>query len=89
MGVETEEDRKNAQRQAYFLEARDFLYRAVANLVTVNSDSYAVLMHVDMGTPRNYLALIDRSNCRADPDRTAVGYQPVMAPSVLMMVELK
>ncbi len=89
MGLETEEDRKAAQRKAYFLEARAFLYRAVANLVTVNSDSYAVLMYVDLGTPRNYLAIIDRSNCRADPNRTAEGYQPVMAPSVLMMVELK
>jgi hypothetical protein len=66
----------NAVKQARFagMFGRDALYRAVSNLITVRSDTYAVLITLQtepgqesMRTWR-YLALLDRSNCAAPGD---------------------
>jgi len=67
----------------YILE-RDSLYRAVSNLITVRSDTYAVNIRVDLydngDDPSSdpplrswyYIAVIDRSNCRTPQDTPAV-----------------
>ncbi|MFP4052368.1 MAG: hypothetical protein ACLFV7_00720 [Phycisphaerae bacterium] len=68
-----------------YLEARDALYRAVADLVTVRSDTFAVVIHVQVGedVPAKYswkyLAIIDRSNVN-DPEDT---------PAVILFTPLK
>ena len=60
------------------------LYNSISNLITVNSDVYAVYIRIQLwsdsiGTPGtrllynwNYLGVIDRSNCRLDADTPAV-----------------
>ena len=63
---------------ANYLDVRDELYRSIANVITVNSDVYTVYIRVQLGNqsnPRykwNYLAVIDRSNCRTEDDTPAV-----------------
>ncbi len=55
---------------------RDALFRAVANLVTVRSDTFAVLVRVQLADDAlaawTYLAVIDRSGCREQGDVPAV-----------------
>lgn len=70
------------ESDARYLEYRDALYAAVANLVTVNSDTYAVYLYVQIPDGEDsdslpdyearYLAVIDRSNCRTSADQPAV-----------------
>jgi|GEM_PF-5597406 len=81
------------QEQNYcYQTARDSVYRAVSNLITVNSDVYAVYIYVKAneegaagtadaksGCEWRYIAVVDRSNCR-DADDT---------PAVLLFSELK
>ncbi|MFW5690192.1 MAG: hypothetical protein ACOCXY_00095 [Planctomycetota bacterium] len=61
-----------------FIAARDELYNAVANLVTVRSDTFAAIIHVQVGedvpakNAWKYLAIIDRSNCNDSEDEPAV-----------------
>ncbi|MBN1942402.1 MAG: lamin tail domain-containing protein [Phycisphaerae bacterium] len=67
---------------ADYLEERGKLYSAVANLVTVNSDTYAVYIYVQIpdgddvdSLPEyeaRYLGVIDRSNCRETGQQPAV-----------------
>ncbi len=63
---------------AGYLAVLDGLYRSIANVITVNSDVYTVYIRVQIGggaSPRykwNYLAVIDRSNCRTEDDTPAV-----------------
>ncbi|HDZ21295.1 hypothetical protein LCGC14_0181460 [marine sediment metagenome] len=76
------------RREAYFLQARDSLYKAVANLITVNSDTFAANIYLQMeGGDRawHYVALIDRSNCR----RQLGTDDSIIAPVVLEMAEVK
>jgi len=67
-----------AQTSAGYLDARDSLYRAVSNLITVNSDVFAVSILVRLqastGIPQDwhYVAVIDRSNCRQSGQMPAV-----------------
>ncbi len=72
----------------YYIRNRDSLYRAISNLITVNSDVYAVNIRVDLydineaptsPPPDNvplqswyYVSVIDRSNCRGLGDTPAV-----------------
>jgi hypothetical protein len=69
----------------YKYNGRDALYRGISNLITVNSDMYAAYVRVQIGkgseTERvwNYLAVIDRSNCRSKSD----------VPALLMFTQLK
>ena len=79
---------EDIRRQAYFLQARDSLYKAVANLVTVNSDTFAATIYLQMeGGDRvgHYVALVDRSNCR----RQLSTDDAIVAPVVLLMTEVK
>ncbi len=75
-----------------YISQRDALYNAVSNLVTVNSDVYAVYIYVKAnpegtdgdhaakpGCQWRYIAILDRSNCRTTTDE----------PAVLMFTELK
>jgi hypothetical protein len=61
-----------------FVRARDELYTAVANLITVRSDTYAAVIHVQVGEDvptKNvwkYLAILDRSNCNDADDEPAI-----------------
>ncbi len=61
-----------------FIDARDRLYNAVANLVTVRSDTFAAIIHVQVGddvpakNAWKYLAIIDRSNCNDPEDEPAI-----------------
>ncbi len=63
-----------------FLLARDSLYRDISNVITVNSDTFAANIRVDLyddetGLPRyrwNYVAVIDRSCCFTAADDPAV-----------------
>jgi len=81
-----------AGNYADYIQAKDVLYRSVSNLVTVNSDVYAVYIYVKAnpagvggtvaataGHEWRYIAILDRSNCRAATD----------TPAVLMFTELK
>ncbi|MHC4986379.1 MAG: hypothetical protein ACYTFO_09530, partial [Planctomycetota bacterium] len=91
---------EETQRTAYFLQARDTLYRAVSNLITVNSDSFAAFIYLrretDASTPEEEeasgirvwhgVALIDRSNTRRDADSNVNAMIP---PAVLMLTEVK
>lgn len=60
--------------------ARDALYRAISNMITVRSDVYAINIRVQLGKsatpPPNsvwyYVAVLDRSNCRAISDQPRV-----------------
>ena len=88
------------QRSAYFLQARDTLYRAVCNLITVNSDSFAAFIYLrretQAATPDEVeasgirvwhgVALIDRSNTRRDATSSVDAMIP---PAVLMLTEVK
>lgn len=71
----------------YYIRNRDSLYRAISNLITVNSDVYAVNIRVDLydineapdNDPPNeplqswyYVSVIDRSNCSDVGDTPAV-----------------
>jgi hypothetical protein len=60
-------------------QARDALYSAVSNSLTVNSDTYAVFMRVQLkdaeGNEKGnwyYLSVLDRSNCLKTTDQPAV-----------------
>ena len=60
-------------------KARDALYDAVSNCITVNGDSYSVVMKFMLGADPNnpvfsqkYVAMIDRSNCSLPGHRPAV-----------------
>ncbi len=77
---------------ADYVAVRDSLYIPVSNLITVNSDVYAVYIYVKAneegaagtadaksGCEWRYIAVIDRSNCRAVDD----------TPAVLLFSELK
>ena len=80
IGTLSEDDRM----QPGFLAARDALYRAVINSITVNSETFAVTAVVNIGSPprgrpTSYLAIIDRSNCN-DPEDS---------PTVLFLSEIK
>ncbi len=70
-----------------FIQVRDQLYASIANMITTQSNTYAVTISVDVGTPANpkvanskvviqysqkYLAIIDRSNCDKASDRPTV-----------------
>lgn len=62
-----------------YMKARDALYEAVSNCITVNSDSYAVVMKFILGSDVNnpvfsqkYVALVDRSNCYTSAHSAAV-----------------
>jgi hypothetical protein len=59
-----------------YIKARDSLWRAVSNLLTVRSDVFAANLYVQMGNPRkfswNYIVVVDRSNCNAPGDQPAV-----------------
>ncbi|MFW5839962.1 MAG: hypothetical protein ACOCZE_05220 [Planctomycetota bacterium] len=57
----------------------DRLYHAISNLITVRSDTYAVLVELRSGgregrpvRRRRYLGLIDRSNCNEQYDMPAI-----------------
>ncbi|MGC9454197.1 MAG: hypothetical protein ACP5HU_04980 [Phycisphaerae bacterium] len=82
------------ERDAVYHEAREWFYRSISNLVSVNSDAYAVNIVVqlqprprqgdehDFENPRNrwnYLAIIDRSTC----------YGPGSLPAVRLFTEIK
>jgi len=62
-----------------YIEARDAIYRAVANVVTVRSDVYAVNIRVQLGSPLEdpvrlwyYVAVVDRGNCLTPEDIPAI-----------------
>jgi len=82
-----------AQQAADYLEARDSLYRAVSNLITVNSDVFAayILVQLRDGLTEavkhtwNYVAVLDRSNCR----QTGQPGVPGDLPAVLLFSEVK
>ncbi|NLW86719.1 MAG: lamin tail domain-containing protein [Planctomycetes bacterium] len=59
-----------------YIKARDTLYHSIANLVTVNSDVFAVNIWV---SGVQYVAILDRSNVTA----------PTHLPAVLMFAEVK
>ncbi len=69
---------RNLVQHPDFTTARDQLYNAVANLVTVRSDTFAAIIHVQVGedvpakNAWKYLAIIDRSNCNDSEDEPAV-----------------
>jgi len=82
----------NLERIGEYINARNKLYRSISNLITVNSDVYAVYIYVKAneegaagtadaksGCEWRYIAVVDRSNCR-DADDT---------PAVLLFSELK
>jgi len=68
------------ESDADYLELRDSLYRAVSNLITVNSDVFAVNIRIQLREDQTdkvkgdwyYVAVIDRSNCRKRSDTPAV-----------------
>jgi len=66
----------------YYRYSLDWLYRTVANVVTVNSDTFAAYIRVQLGDPARqvwqYLAVIDRSNC----------WDANSAPVVLMFTQM-
>ncbi len=70
-----------------YIRDRDSLYNAVSNLITVNSDTYAANIMVELrdalsGQMRHrwyYIVVIDRSNC----------YKPDQTPAVLLFSEVK
>ena len=73
IGTLSEDDRM----QPGFLAARDALYRAVINSITVNSETFAVTTTVLIGNPPRgrptwYLAIIDRHNCNDPEDSPTV-----------------
>jgi len=76
-----------------YLQARDSLYRAVSNLITVNSDVFAayILVQLRDGLTEavkhtwNYVAVLDRSNCR----QTGQPGVPGDLPAVLLFSEVK
>jgi len=62
-----------------YIRQRDSLYTAISNLITVNSDTYAANIRVQIGDdPAEkdnvwyYITVIDRSNCRKPEDTPAV-----------------
>jgi len=63
-------------KQKDYAEARDAIFRAVSNLLTVHSDVYAANILVQVGKPAKaqwrYVAVIDRSDCRVLSARPAV-----------------
>ncbi|MHC4561989.1 MAG: golvesin C-terminal-like domain-containing protein [Planctomycetota bacterium] len=83
----TAEQKKQLRRSAYFLPARDSLYKAVANVVTVNSDTFAVNVEMQAtgGRTRHYVAVVDRSNCRREPGTN----DTVVPPVLLLLTEVK
>lgn len=69
-----------------YLALRDKAYYNVANLVTVNSDTFVANLVVELRTPLGqtkqqwrYIALFDRSNCRKAGDQ----------PAMLLYTEIK
>lgn len=59
-----------AESSNNYLEERGKLYKAVADLITVNSDVYAITMRVNLEDTRgvvkygwNYISVIDRGSC--------------------------
>lgn len=73
---------QSLEESAEFLDHRAALYQAVANCVSVNSDTFAVYISIRLpkvDSPSvdtdyfrwNYVGVIDRSNCRADGDEPA------------------
>jgi len=67
-------------RNKDYIDLRDSLYRAVANVVTVRSDLFAATIVLqlrmnDNTTPKaswSYVAVFDRSNCVKASDEPAV-----------------
>ena len=77
----------NMRRKAWFLDARDCLYKDVANLVTVNSDVFAVTSRIGSKINNKFrVAIIDRSHCRGDVNSTEAKIVP---PTVLFSLEVK
>jgi hypothetical protein len=76
--------RSEVQRYDYAYE-RDMMFRDVSNLLTVQSDTYAAIIRVQIGDeddPKyawDYLAVFDRSNCKNKSD----------VPALLMFTTLK
>ncbi|MCK4275409.1 MAG: hypothetical protein KAX78_02780, partial [Phycisphaerae bacterium] len=79
----TASDELDITQNKDYIRNRDSLYRAISNLITVNSDTYAVNIRVDLydigeapgDEPAQswyYVAVIDRSNCRSLGDTPAV-----------------
>jgi len=71
------------RKKAWYLDARNELYRYVISSVTVNSDTFAVTAVVNIDNPprqtTSYVALLDRSGCIDRDD----------SPSILFMAEVK
>jgi len=59
-----------------YLKARNALYRTISNVITVNSDAFAVNIAIQLGKPARcrwyYVAVVDRSNCFRKDDYPAV-----------------
>lgn len=79
-------DLAQLQKEVGYIYARDTLYRSISNLITVNSDVFAVNMMVQLraadGSVRQdwyYVAVVDRSNCR----------QGGHVPAVLLFSQVK
>ena len=83
----TASDELSVTQDRDYIYNRDSLYRAISNLITVNSDVYAVNIRVDLydinEAPDNdppdepiqswyYVSVIDRSNCSSLGDTPAV-----------------
>jgi len=77
-------------RKKDYVKERDKLYRAISNLITVNSDTYAANIRIDLRRRRDdgsfvvertwhYVAVIDRSNCADKGD----------VPAVLLFTEVR
>jgi hypothetical protein len=75
------------KQNAQYVTIRDFIYRAIANCITVRSDTFTANAYVELRDSTGlkvrqtwrYLAVIDRSNCRRASDR----------PAVLLFTEIK
>ena len=79
MGCTTDAAIQTKLKTKDYVEARDAMYRAVANVVTVRSDVYAVNIRVQLGTPLQaplrlwyYVAVVDRGNCLTREDIPAI-----------------
>ena len=73
-----------AKKSAGYIEARYALYNAISNVITTNSDTFAVHIRTQIGSnpkagAHYYVAVIDRSNCTNSNDR----------PQVKMLAQIK
>ncbi len=95
MGIESDPG-SEIRKQAGYLEARDSLYRAIANHITVNSTTFAATARAQRGTSSAASAtrsvmVFDRGNCQggSGEDNDHFNDPRYNQPAILLNVEVR